>query len=87
MAITFLKKPKAPEPAPPVESPPLLAALKQSTTSKQTLMLVHNKTGVGYKVVSHDLATGKTRLKNEHGALLNVKITERECEFYTPVFR
>jgi hypothetical protein len=56
-------------------------------TTGETLMLVNKETGEGYQVLGFDKLSGKTKLKNNQGAMLNPKIGIREAGQYTAVWR
>lgn len=56
-------------------------------TKGETLMLVNKETGEGYQVLGFDKLSGKAKLKNNQGAMLNPKIGIREAGQYTAVWR
>ena len=56
-------------------------------TKGETLMLVNKETGDGYQVMGFDKLSGKAKLKNSQGAMLNPKIGIREAGQYTAVWR
>jgi hypothetical protein len=99
LAIIFKKKPAAP-PVPvsvvvdtvdPAKPYTILTALyewaTQSAHKGETLMLVHNETGFGYKVLAYDLKTSIAHLKGDQGQMLKPWISEREVPLYSAVWR
>lgn len=78
-------------PPPDAEPYTILVALKElaaGTKHKgETLMLVHNLNGSGYRVLRYDPVTGIATLKGSNGQQLQPRISARECAIYSPVWR
>lgn len=83
--------PKAANPAPMETPQDILTALKDFANlppkSKKTLMLVHRGKGTSWKVLGHDLDSGRTRLVSTDNIEINPILGQREVNLYYPLWR
>lgn len=80
---------QAPWNATNVPHPPqtILEALAALDKSGGTLYLVHNENGIQYRVVSWSPEDQRAVLEGPHKAILNPRIQQKECAYYTPLWR
>lgn len=92
MSVTIIRPAAKSNPAPLAVSAVsheynILDALAELKTHKGTLMLVHRHSNEAYQVLDYDQTTGRTKLKGQHGQLLQPFVTAREAALYTPLWR
>jgi hypothetical protein len=83
--------PKAANTAPMETPQDILTALRDFANlppkSKKTLMLVHRGKGTSWKVLGHDLDSGRTRLVSTDNIEINPILRQREVNLYYPLWR
>lgn len=65
----------------------ILDALKELHDKEGVLMLVHRESGDAYRVIGYDQETSLASLEGSNKQRLKPRITERECQFYYPLWR